>query len=310
MKCKMYKYKSLKCRNEIEHLKDSLQQKIWMPRLESINDPFEGFFKLKSSPGYVLKDKKLRDFFFNRCKKNNPDLTDEGFKDCLRSPEFENDLNSNQKLYRELFTDYSVFSLTNCPSNIPMWSHYGNQHQGICIIFKVDLDILCGETKIPESILNGAEIGLKSIQSKDGSSLIWGFSKVKYEKEPAILCFETWNEKDKFLQTEYVLEKVLAVKFHQWSYEQEYRLIANKSSAMGDLMPLNLAPFLSIAGVIIGVNAKFKDEIECLCQEYRIDLYQAHCSSTEYKITIGKVLDHGHKIESLEPVCNCKCLCN
>lgn len=313
-KIAMYKYKPLLCLSEIKHLEDNLSQKVWMPPLKSVNDPFEGCFKYKSLPPNLIQNNaEMLNFYLNFHRNNGePNLTRKEFRARLENPQFHEALlaEDGKKLFYDFFSNFSVLSLTKCASNIPMWAHYGNNHQGICIIFEVDFtDIIKQTDQSLQAILNGEGVSF-SPNSKDDIGLRFAFSKISYREQPQTFCHQEFIQiKDDYSKMEYILKKALAVKFHQWDYEDEYRLIANQNSMRGDLMDLRrYAPFIKVTGLIMGKNLGIKNIIEDMSRRFCVDLYQASCSDSEYKITMKKTLDHGRETELLEPLCECKCL--
>lgn len=301
---KLYHYKSLDSFEHFNYLKNYIEQKVWMTPLNNFNDPFEGNFKLTSfSPQDILYNPQLKQHYFEIFKKEPEyaNLTEAEFVDLLSNPNLLNELiKNNQTLVESLFSQHGAICFTSDCSNIPMWSHYANNHTGYCVIFDFDFNVLRQYMKIPtdfefnqikESIKNGSRI-LSFTDKKQEHEFV--FAKIKYEKSPPILSLSYVkslkdNDSGEATITEYIVNHSVGVKYFQWEYEQEYRLITNTNSTNGGLVYLPYyAPFLKVTGIIIGseMQEKNKKLIQNFCINKNIELFNAVLSREEYKIKI------------------------
>ncbi|WP_299085798.1 DUF2971 domain-containing protein [uncultured Ruegeria sp.] len=102
------------------------------------------------------------------------------------------------EIERELMHGYSmgVFSLAsknNCPL---MWSHYGDQHQGICVGYSL-------HANEPENVQQVSYGGDRSVRVEDVAAMLRGDEKAKKRVD----------------------NTVLLKKGEEWRYEEEWRLI-------------------------------------------------------------------------------------
>lgn len=274
-KVPFYKFKSLNDKYSFIILEDFLNQKIWMPPANNLNDPFEGHFQLKN-------------FIHN------------------------NKVIDNYILIKELLSKHGVFSFCKDYSNILMWAHYTDNHRGYCVIFKLDFELLheiCigNFSKVEffdyqKRILRGEEIISGSYPQDPERE--FAFGKISYRNQMPIFDWQKFDLiKDEYEKIKYFYENSIGTKFQNWLHEEEYRFICNSNSIKsGGLMPLKTyIPFLKVVGLIMGsqINEQDGKIIKNLAQEYKVDLWAAECSNQEYKINIKQVLDYRKETESL-----------
>lgn len=90
--------------------------------------------------------------------------------------------------------NYRVYCLSSKPDNFLMWAHYTNSHKGICFGFKTRSDSFCGAME------------------------------VNYSKMYPQIAFNEGDECG-------FLRGTLLTKAEDWSYEDEYRLIAKEKNS-------------------------------------------------------------------------------
>lgn len=314
----MYKYKPLPTAQDLQYLEDSLTHRaIWMPPVTSLNDPFEAVFRFIPASADDLKnnDELRRDILKWYHQNVAPDMTKEQLLETATLAE----QNPLKTYVKSLFREHGVFSLTACPSNIPMWNHYANAHKGYVIIFEVDLSVPASseptaERRKPyiESFIQGKEIA--TWQETDiNSTLRFIFGKVKYADKPPEFSFMKFNKMgmNGYEGMKYIFEHCLGVKYEQWVYEDEFRIVANLNSDISDKRLMSLSyyvPFIKLKGLIMGKDLAIKNVFADLCKRTEVDLYQANCSDEDYRITFKKILDQGHDISNHRPICRCRCL--
>lgn len=329
----LYHYKPLKNLENITNLKNYLNQKIWFTRLDKFNDPFEGTLYYKpATPKDVLMSPELFENYYMALNKLSPSLTRDDFRGQLEKEEDEAIGDSFLTNYNQT---HGALCLTPSNSNIPMWAHYADNHQGYCVIFKLDFDEIyniCGSNFSSREEFDGyiscvvqpssaekQEI-LSFTQALDIDKKIV-FTKVIYSDEPSaidevdIQALLANIKNDHYGYIKYIIKNSVSVKFLQWNYENEYRLIVNTNSIASGLLDLRGYPFLKVTGVILGENLgknldkdavdfirglefngkifktteqhqKVKEFIAELCQQHGIDTYQAFPSKKSYKIEI------------------------
>ncbi len=297
-----YLYKPLeetKYLEQLEQLENYLAQKIWVTKLDSFNDPFEGSFKFAPFNFSNLKeaDSAVFKFFFNSFKKEHPQATEEEFIIETTKEEFLSQHYSTSNQIVSLPTQMGAVCLTASYSNIPMWAHYANEHAGYCLIFQLDFNSVMnkigffGEKKKEhfENILAGNEIISWSFDYGKKSVFEFIFLKVKYDLEIGVIdLLELRKIESEHERNKYSAQKSFGVKCRQWEYEEEYRLIVNQNSKDGGLIYLpTYADFLKVTGIIVGEKLNdtptFKS-IETLSKKYSVNLYQTVCSKEKYEI--------------------------
>lgn len=306
-KLKLYKYKPFSSVDEFNQIEDYFKQKIWMPPLDSLNDPFEGKFKLTLPKiETIRKDPVLTQIILDTLRENGKQYLSEKELDAelLEFVDMYKD-QMGSKLMHDIFSRFGVFSFTDNPSNIPMWSYYANYHQGYCIIFELDFDDAFGQMGLNayqkreymDLIKNGEES--LTFKTNDGE-FRFAFTKVKYKEEIPVINFEnavSIKNQGNSIQMRFLLEHSFGVKFKQWEHENEYRLIANANSvdhADSKSMCLGYAPFIKVTGLVMGKKLKPKNALIALCKQYHMDLIQADYSREKYEVVISnKLLDRG-----------------
>lgn len=195
--------------------------------------------------------------------------------------------------------------------NSSVWGHYGDNHKGVCLIFKSD----------------NMSINLSS--AENGRST-YKFEKINYQhKFPEIDFFKSIGrltahrlKKDWYTDengnSSYVAKSVLGnveiwrkkywttynkiflTKTKDWEYEKEYRLILSSTLSDYETKEERLLnyDFKSLKGLIFGIKTTMKDKIKIidilkkkLKEEKRDDfeLYQAYFSSEKQNIQYSKI---------------------
>lgn len=215
---------------------------------------------------------------------------------------------------------------TSSAQNIPMWAHYGAQHSGYCLEFELDLNQIKNTQNIP--IPNFDESGILSF--KDQSDAHFIFTKVLYqddmptllEKELRILrnAIEIEENGARYSLYKHIAHHSFGVKYKDWQYEDEYRLVVNtnsKKSGYLDISQLLLSdqPFLKMTGIILGqkfgtnlqsdlkshlmmqhlngypfrkdcINCQLREWLFTFAQEKKISLSQARREKAAYDMSI------------------------
>lgn len=128
---------------------------------------------------------------------------------------------------------FKICSLSKSPNDILMWSHYANNHTGICIEISFKNFIYNTETNRYSN--NETDVFIK---------------KVQYEKSLGDLLLDV-NQGGEELGTKSVAETILSRKIDKWKNEEEYRIFyeseQQKSIKIGE-----------ITRVIMGVRINHK----------------------------------------------------
>lgn len=224
------------------------------------NDPFEMI------PGYkvLTLDKESRDSILENS-------TSEG--DSF----YENYMDTKAGVRASL----GVICFTSKVDNLLMWSHYANNHEGVCIEFDATASFFNGQYKDSGSPMFD---GLKNYNPKDIYDNVGVLKKVEYSKNRPLI-FETSKLSD---DTESWL-----VKSEEWRYEDEYRIILPTDRAEEKEINNSTMSFFKIDKEIIKsvtmgcqVQETVKKEIYEICSSLNIPLKESFISPTEYKLDI------------------------
>ena len=174
-------------------LLDSLvHSQIYFARPESLNDPFDCQVDVKKSLQNAIEQ--------------SSGSSKETLEKLLNDNEFQDVLNKNLKDLK----DFGIFSASHKPSLecALMWSHYGDEHKGICSVYS-----------IPNAFCTTGNDGVIGIANVDyGLNLLtdW-FKRLPSNTDIHSIAFEK------------LMKKILTIKGSCWKYENEVRII--RSSA-------------------------------------------------------------------------------
>ncbi|EMH1276904.1 DUF2971 domain-containing protein [Enterobacter hormaechei] len=105
-----------------------MNNRIFFSKAENFNDPYDFL------PSINLAPEKIDRY----CNEVLPIEVGEGFKKAIASTSEQ----AIEKLFIEKFRDdFAVFCATRDHKNFLMWSHYGDNHKGICIALKTHKNI-------------------------------------------------------------------------------------------------------------------------------------------------------------------------
>lgn len=193
-------------------------------------------YLFRSCNAYTIKD-----LVNNRLSLARPSRLNDPF-DCLIFPWRDClDVNCEEKTHvKPLADSYDYYRIRSfvlgnqkrsfqkdCVSNQLMWSHYADEHRGICILY---------------------DFSEQLIQNTDTCRSY--FMKVNYA-----------NKKDKLNLDEKSIsvQKGFATKSSKWKYENEVRLISYDCSTDGDFSYMNLDEASSIKAVFFGLRCSDDD---------------------------------------------------
>jgi hypothetical protein len=203
--------------------------RIWMSDTSNFNDPWDcrPCFDATQLGDPVYYERQVQWLYqaARRRTPNIPEVIHKARADQLRSDRsmLEAVIDQMSQIADEIRKRYRIFCLTTKPSNTLMWSHYAENHTGICLEFGCDNTVFSGAFK------------------------------VSYAE--AYPLFDLADGDD-----ERVLSPLIT-KSRDWAYEDEYRLIAQERDAavapslMTDENYLAL-PAGALRSIILGCSAK------------------------------------------------------
>jgi hypothetical protein len=117
---------------------------------------------------------------------------------------------------------HRIFCLSKNPKNILMWSHYADNHSGVCIGYKVHRV----DNKIGLKFKKGTF--LKIFEDNYFGNIFWPIVKVEYSDiRPEPIEFEKAKKDDKYGMAQRL--NFFSNKSTVWKYEEEYRLLMSKN---------------------------------------------------------------------------------
>lgn len=242
---KLYMYKR-PCENTLNILRKC---RLWAAKPERFNDPFD--CDLEISVG-ITEDNMLAAIHQNRSESTIAQYKASKLDaDGKFIPEERKRLDDLTQELIEENRNMGVVCLSEVCDSILMWSHYAENHKGVCFEF----------TRAEDNALGDSE----------------SCSPVKYDRHYPIIDLGQMLLK----QDGETFESMMRTKSWDWAYEKEWRLITEE----GDQECQLPGP---ISRVILGIKIEdqFKSKIETLCQERNIPCVQAKKVDREFRIEV------------------------
>lgn len=262
MPCELFKYRRLgndEDINENLHVDALINDNIYLSHPSKFNDPYDSAFSINVEQFKTQILEKLEQRIKETILKNIFEKIDIDIKLVSNADMIYQDLNIDmgdtedliekelQIFYDELIKQikFNVSCFSENPDSILMWSHYANQHHGFCIGYDT--------SKIPQMI------------KKE-------FYPVFYHKTffPLIKNGEDINE--------YKFNSL--IKYKDWKYENEWRLISNEKS-------IPLKPSKIYLGVRCNHDIDFFKEI---AREKNCKLYKMKIDCSQYNLEAEEIL--------------------
>ncbi|RZK11012.1 MAG: DUF2971 domain-containing protein [Flavobacterium sp.] len=215
----------------------------------NLNDPYELKFNLDIDP---LADGHEQEYY-----RNNPSRTVQDFENWKKHAlEYDGyTWYTEQQQRNAVAQTIALCSFTEKNDNNLMWSHYTNNHRGICVEYKPELFEY-----------------LKTLKD------FLAFWKVNYSDEPPIVKgLEDVNSK---------VEKIMFNKQSEWQYENEHRIVF-LSDKDTDFIPIDRK---FIKSVYIGSRAdkEIDSKILSISNNTEIEVYYGVTLGKSYKVDFKK----------------------
>ncbi|WP_085905892.1 DUF2971 domain-containing protein [Kiloniella majae] len=262
----LYKYRALSNPDDLRKVSEIFTHKrLYCATPSQFNDPFDCCPAYSWEASSYARKLYLRDLIEEDARKFTKSQTRkkvrQGLK-RLRKQSTDNELfNKGKNDARKLLANVSrVLSLSANCSNILMWSHYGGNHEGICL----RLNLVNSRSRLKNAF------------------------PVFYEENRPIINLIKDNDELRY-------KKALLTKSSQWAYEKEYRLIEipPKNNISRKVRKFFYFPPEALDAVILGSNISSSNEIfiRKLITEYptEIKIVRAQMSDTEYGLDIKEL---------------------
>ena len=213
-----------------------LDDLMYLREIKDLNDPFEGD---------LLYD--LDEFYKNPIK--NPSLDKSDIKNIFH----EANKSMKERVYIACFADKNNIT--------PMWNHYGDRHEGICIEYDLNDDRLLKQIFFPIAYVN---------ENRNKEILRKLYNGADYGK----LTIETFSNKS-----------------IEWEYEQEWRIIIPKgTNNMFNIIWKDNKPhikFLKPKSIYLGYKIDDRDAyfIKKLCEIRDIPVYRMIKDNSSFNLT-------------------------
>lgn len=227
---KLYKYQTIN-KNSISCL---VSKKLWYSSPKGFNDPFE--FKLRDLKLEEIKD---REWISSLRKQENGDKL--GDDDSI--------LNDIYNLYYSEINKFGIVCYSELNNNILMWSHYADNHKGICLGFEFNDTNSSGvyPVKYSDDYPN-LEFTPEKIWSLDG------MSKIMFQKSDC------------------------------WAYEKEWRTIVVEGNVLHEYKGTLKEVIFGCR-----TNKEDRNLIMEILKENKIEFHEAFQDGFEFKLNIKKM---------------------
>ena len=276
----LYKFKSLENNvgtndkeknNTNKHTFQILKEgKLYFSSARKFNDPFD------TSLNYNFKanDEEIKEWLDDSFERHKKEAFRRGKTKKQIFQEVKTKKRRNyvkQKVNKDLKTKYGICSLSASKDNILLWSHYTNNHKGVCIGLNTK--------KIIEFMDQKAKMGI-----------VFDLQDIDYKKEmPKINFFESMKQINVHNFKNSDLYKLLYTKSKDWNYEKEYRFIlydqTNKIVSIGN----NIISEIILGCRISSDNKKLILDI-CNGYEHKPKVYQAKTSNKKFELEFEQIL--------------------
>ena len=162
-------------------------------------------------------------------------------------------------LFNEFRKSTRVFCMSEVNDSVLMWTHYSANHSGICIEYDVE----------------------KMHQEFQRAILPVIYSKHRYDSTETIIrivCKQEYNKN--------TIINPLFYKASQWSYEKEWRYIADESSFSNEKYIVDLGSYISAVyfGVACKLEGEREKEILYWTERNKIARYKMNIEPSNYKL--------------------------
>lgn len=253
----LYKFRNW---NDANHREIIYHQRIYIPRPKELNDPFDSNVQLDF---LSLSSEELEAYCKNLVIKHAEALTQLGFDLAEREAQLlhraknriQFQLELDEMNFEFMNSRIGILSLSKSWNNIPLWAHYGNNHNGFAIGFKTE------KLVNSEYFQQGGEVRYAE-----------NYPKIDPRKEFDILI---WLE-------------IISAKSAKWRYEDEFRFIRRWENDSNQFWEFSHD---SIKEIILGLNfsAFHVSDMVKICKHMRWSLYKIEMKPLSFELNRKKI---------------------
>lgn len=269
----LYKYAPWQEKDENNFTRKNIEgSKLYFSTPDSFNDPFD------NTPSYNISSKSRNELLDIYIQDDSNNFSDNFIKEAHNMSALAfNTIFKHSDYNKQNNAKRGITCFSRDKANILMWSHYANNHSGVCLGFDINesdehLANFFDETKNQKLFPNGKACRLLPIQY------------VSFDKRPSI---DTTDERESLL-------KILTCKSDLWQYEQEIRIMIHSYDQI--IFPQTLCYQADcLKEIICGANMKLKtfirlkNFIDRLPNAGNISIFVATLSESDYKLLIKKL---------------------
>ncbi|CDT46229.1 DUF2971 domain-containing protein [Vibrio coralliirubri] len=205
----LYKYRSF----EKYTILGLINKTYWLPKPYQLNDPFDAQIKpIHKAISETEFANELKAFLVKQKKINQVDFEYQNVESLYVKGKPSHILSENVKSFsrsvEQIADEIGVLSLSEINTNSTMWSHYGDEHRGICIGYK-----------------SSALLPLSGGSSQTRVVPVTYKPKEELFRNAYFLYVHSNMGADVQMLVDYVLD-LFAQKTDDWQYEKEWRLLA------------------------------------------------------------------------------------
>lgn len=244
----MFKFYTIQSENIIDKLVGE-QATIKLSSAFNLNDPYELKFNLDIAP---LEEGHEEEYY-----KNNPNCNTLDFENWKAHVLEHSGYTwyAEQQQRNAVAQTIALCSFTENNNNNLMWSHYTDNHKGICIEYKLEL--------------------FEYLKTIEGYFTFW---KVAYsDTPPTIKGLENINSK---------VEKIIFNKQSEWKYEKEHRIVF-LSDKDTEYIPID-QKFIKAIYIGSRTETEIERKILSICNNSDIEIYYGITLGKSYQVHFKK----------------------
>lgn len=223
----------------VNSIKLLINSQIWFSSFDKLNDPFEGQFEIESME--LPNDEMLFEFY----EKGKFNFSFDGIKDRIKDIK----INPNYfykdiklELRRTHFKRWRIACFSQISDEILMWSHYADEHKGICLIFD------------KEKLINNELLRMAHFNVKD-----FDYDSVSYDKKERLKV--KFAKKENYIMHLSNARELSFTKLKCWEYESEYRILLKENPITESNGILGKFNMKALKGIIFGEKTTNEDII-------------------------------------------------
>lgn len=189
-----------------------LNSALWIPKPAQLNDPFDAQLKISNTDVSFEQFKSAFAYFQEWCLKEGvAETSGEALESLFENNKPNEYLKEKVKLFCDFWDSesekFGILSLSADPQSTTMWSHYAENHTGICIGYD--------PIKLSPKSPNGAKDWLRKVNYQQEQEII----------RNAYLLFAKSGMGYSHKSTIGLLFQMLSTKSLDWAYEKEWRYL-------------------------------------------------------------------------------------